>query len=87
MARIILEFIGFFFLPFVAYAAFLIWQAKNPQAAKLIFERKPLLIQTLIGLALMALVILVMGLTDERRTGGYQPAVFRDGQLVPGSIK
>jgi hypothetical protein len=87
MARIFLEIGGFFFLPFVTYAAFLIWQGKHPQAAKAIFQKKPLLIQTLIGLALMALVLLVMGLTDERNTGGYQPAIFKDGKLVPGSVK
>jgi hypothetical protein len=87
MARILFEIAGFFFLPFLAYAAFLIWQGKHPQAAKAIFEKKALLIQTLIGLVLMAFVLLALGVTDERHQGAYRPAVFKDGKLVPGSIE
>lgn len=87
MARVIFEIGGFFFLPFVAYAAFLIWQGRHPQAAKQIFGKRALLIQTLIGLALMVAVLLVMGLTDERKTGVYRPAVVKDGILVPGGVE
>ncbi|PPD13766.1 MAG: hypothetical protein CTY25_10910 [Methylobacterium sp.] len=87
MGRILFEIGGFFFVPFVAYAAFLVWQGRHPQAAKQIFERKALLVQTLIGLVLMALVVLFIGLTDEAHRGAYRPAVFKDGQLVPGKVE
>lgn len=87
MARVIFEIGGFFFLPFLAYAAFVIWEGKHPREAKKIFEKKAFLIQTIIGLALMATVLLVFGFTDAPHKGAYQPAVFKDGQLVPGTIQ
>ncbi|MCA3611312.1 MAG: hypothetical protein ING72_09900 [Methylobacterium sp.] len=51
------------------------------------FEQKALLVQTLIGLVLMALVVLFIGFTDEVHQGAYRPAVFKDGKLVPGTIE
>ena len=87
MARILFEIGGFFFMPFLAYAAFLMWQGRHPQAAKRMFEQKALLVQTLIGLVLMALVVLFIGFTDEVHQGAYRPAVFKDGKLVPGTIE
>jgi heme/copper-type cytochrome/quinol oxidase subunit 1 len=87
MARVIFELAGFFFVPFLAYAAFVIWVGKHPREAKKIFEKKAFLIQTIIGLALMAGVLLFLGFTDAPNRGAYQPAVFKDGKLVPGSIQ
>lgn len=87
MARVIFEVGGFFFLPFLAYAIFVVWVGKHPREAKKIFEKKAFLIQTIIGLALMAAVLLFLGFTDTPQKGAYQPAVFKDGKLVPGSIE
>ncbi|MGL5447583.1 MAG: DUF6111 family protein [Rhabdaerophilum sp.] len=87
MARVIFELAGFFFLPFLAYAAFVIWMGKHPREAKKIFEKKAFLIQTIIGLALMAGVLLFLGISDQAQVGAYRPAVFKDGKLVPGSIQ
>lgn len=87
MGRILFELSGLFFLPFLAYAAFLIWQKKHPSAAREIFRQRAFVIQTLAGLALMALVLVVMGLLDESRRGGYSPAVFKDGRLIPGKVE
>lgn len=86
MARILFELSGFFFLPFLCYAAFLIWQQKHPRAAKQILHAKALKIQVLLGLALMVGALIVFGLLDEHRTGGYSPAVFRDGKLIEGKV-
>lgn len=86
MGRIIFELSGFFFLPFLCYAAFLIWQQKHPRAAKQILSARALQIQTLIGLALVVAALLIFGLADEHRTGGYSPAVFKDGKLIEGKV-
>jgi hypothetical protein len=86
MGRIIFELAGFFFLPFLAYAAFVMLEQNNPAAVKRIFERRALLIQTFIGLLIVAGVLIVVGLTDPRSTGAYKPAVFKDGVLVPGRV-
>lgn len=87
MARVVFELAGFFFLPFLAYAAFLVVSQKNPAAVKQMFERKPLLIQSFIGLLAVALVLLILGFSDQPHIGGYSPAVFKDGKLIPGSVK
>jgi ethanolamine transporter EutH len=87
MGRIIFELSGFFFLPFICYAGFLIWQERHPSAARAILTRKALQIQTLIGLVLVVAFLLVFGLSDEHKTGGYVPAVVKDGKLVPGRIE
>jgi len=86
MARIIFELVGVFLLPFIAYAGFLIWQEKHPRAAKAIFRNRALVIQSFIGLMIVATLIITLGLLEERNRGGYQPAIFKDGQLQPGRI-
>lgn len=86
MARIIFELAGFFVLPFIAYAAILVWQARHPSAARAIFAKKALMIQSLIGLGIVTLFLLAFGLSEEPHRGGYAPAVFKDGVLVPGRV-
>lgn len=87
MGRIIFELSGFFFLPFLSYAVFLIWQQKHPNAARQILTRRALQIQALIGIVLVVAALLFLGLADEQRIGGYAPAVFKDGKLIPGRIE
>ncbi|KAF0231400.1 MAG: hypothetical protein FD175_701 [Beijerinckiaceae bacterium] len=87
MGRVIFELSGFFFLPFLAYAAFLVWQQKHPRAARQILTKRALQIQALIGLICVVMALLVLGLNDPHRTGGYAPAVFKDGKLVPGRVE
>ena len=87
MGRILFELSGFFALPFLCYAGFLIWQHKHPRAAKAIFKSKALIIQSLIGLVLVASVLLLIGFLEESHKGGYAPAVFRDGKLIPGRVE
>ncbi len=87
MGRIIFELSGFFFLPFLCYAAFLVWQQKHPRAAKAILTKRALQVQTLIGLIFVVLALLVVGFADTKRTGSYSPAVFKDGKLVPGRVE
>ena len=87
MGRVIFELFGFFFLPFIAYAAFLIWQHEHPRAAKKVLHKKALQIQVLIGLVFVVAALLVLGLADDKRIGSYAPAVFKNGQLVPGKVE
>ncbi len=86
MGRIVFELSGFFLLPFLAYAAFLVWSEKHPRAARRVLHARALQVQALIGLALVVAVLLVSGLAQPHRTGGYSPAVFRDGKVVPGAV-
>lgn len=87
MGRILFELSGFFLLPFICYALFLVWQQRHPSAAKAVLNRRALQIQTLIGLALVAGVLLFFGFTDRQSTGAYIPAVVKDGKLIPGRVE
>lgn len=87
MPRILFELSGFFFLPFLAYAAFLIWSEKHPRAAKKVLHAKALQVQALVGLAFVVAALLVTGLSQSHQTGGYAPAVFKDGKVVPGRVQ
>jgi hypothetical protein len=87
MGRIIFELSGFFLLPFLSYAIFLVWQQRHPSAAKAILTKRALQIQTLIGLAFVAGALLFFGLTDPHKTGAYVPAVVKDGKLIPGRVE
>lgn len=87
MGRIVFELSGFFFLPFIAYAAFLVWQERHPRAAKQILTRRALQVQALIGLVLVAAALIFVGMTDRQSTGGYVPAVVKDGKLIPGRVE
>ena len=87
MGRIVFELSGFFFLPFLCYAVFLIWEERHPRAAKRILKGKALQVQALIGLIFVAGVLLFAGLTDRKSTGGYVPAVVKDGKLIPGRVE
>lgn len=87
MGRIVFELSGFFLLPFICYAAFLIWQQKHPAAAKKMLTAKALQIQSLIGLAFVVAALLFFGLSDEKHTGPYSPAIFKDGKLIQGKVE
>jgi hypothetical protein len=87
MGRIVFELSGFFFLPFLCYAAFLVWQERHPRAAMAILTRRALQVQALAGLILVAAMLLIFGLSDQKKTGAYVPAVVRDGQLIPGRVE
>lgn len=87
MGRIIFELAGFFILPFIAYAGFVIWQERHPRAARKVLHARALRIQALVGMIFVVASLLVFGLADEKRRGGYSPAVFKDGQLVPGRVE
>jgi heme A synthase len=87
MARIAFELSGFFLLPFLAYAAFLIWKERHPRAAKAILTKKALQIQALIGVAFVTMALLVAALLEQPHKAGYSPAIFKDGKLVPGRVE
>jgi len=87
MGRVIFELSGFFFLPFIAYAAFLMWQHRHPRAAKHILKAKALQVQTLLGLVFVVGALLFIGLSEDKHTGAYSPAVVKDGKLIPGRVE
>ena len=88
MTRVLIESFMLFLLPTAFYlaAAFLTRRAET--SATMVVARAPMLTLGLLGASLVFAVITVFGNTGEGKPGqAYEPAVFKDGQVVPGRMK
>ncbi|HEX2553023.1 MAG TPA: DUF6111 family protein [Microvirga sp.] len=74
-----------FFLPFAAFALYLVLRRRNPLSAAAWSGQVSWLVVA--GLACAILALLYTGLTAERRTGPYVPTHMENGRLVPGQFK
>ena len=85
MGRILLEMLGAFTLPFLAYG--LVQQLRRllamPQKQ---WTRDVTLMLALFGLASCAALILGVWLMSERNMGAYVPAHIENGRVIPGYI-
>jgi hypothetical protein len=74
-----------FFVPFAAFAAYLIlrrrtvfaWRSWSDQSLWLVIS----------GLALAILALLITGITAERQTGAFQPTRVENGRIIPGEFR
>jgi hypothetical protein len=85
MLRVIALGLALFALPFALYAAYaLLWREGRPRD---VFAAAPLAYLLACGLALVAAGFVVVGvLGGAGPEGTYEPAVLRDGEIVPGRI-
>ena len=74
-----------FFVPFVAFAIYLILRRKNPLAWSAWSDQALWLVISGLGLAILALIF--TGVTAERQTGGYQPTRVENGRVIPGEFR
>jgi hypothetical protein len=74
-----------FFLPFVAFALYLVIRQRNPFLWAAWSDKTAWL--TILGLACAVLALLFTGLTAERQTGAFRPAHEENGRVVPGQFK
>ena len=85
MFRTILDDIGLFALPFLAYAAFLLIARRNP------LERahwEPQVFRLVsAGLVIVVGSLLFAGLTATRHEDGYVPPHIENGRVVPGQFQ
>lgn len=83
-----LYFDGFliFLIPFALYSGWRAWAERDPKAA-LQYSRGPLAWVSLTGLVLVIGSIVLMEYRDTPHTGGYQRAIWKDGQLIPAEVK
>jgi hypothetical protein len=85
MLRGLIEEILLFFLPFAAFAAWLIFTKRNPLDIDHWGPHRYAL--SVIGVALVIVALLWAGLTQDRFIGVYEPARVEDGRLVPGGFR
>jgi len=86
MLRSLPELILLFLIPFAGYSLWLSLQRRYPLALEH-WTRAVVSWLGVAGLACAAVGILVLGELRGHERGAYQPAEFRDGQLVPGRFK
>lgn len=74
-----------FFVPFAAFAAYLIVRRRNPLAWASWSDQSLRLV--IAGLTLAILALVFTGITAERRTGEFQPTRVENGRVVPGQFR
>jgi predicted outer membrane lipoprotein len=82
MLRALVEEILLFFVPFAAFATWLVVNRRNPFDVDNWSGYKFIL--TLVGLLLAAAFLIYTGLIAERHMGAYDPPHMENGRLVPG---
>jgi hypothetical protein len=85
MTRAIVEETLLFFLPFVAFAFYLLVRRRNPFTWAAWSDQAVWLM--IAGLACAILALLVTGITADRETGAFQPTHVENGRVVPGRFR
>ena len=85
MIRALPRLLGFFLVPFLLYAIWLIVRRENP----LLVDRWTRVAGPLVaaGLACVIVGLVIAGLTAPRYEGGYLPAHVENGRIVPGRMR
>ena len=86
MARDLLDALGLFALPFVAYSLVLAFRSRYPFLAES-WSRGSLAALTVAGLALVALGMVLLAATADRGHGTLVPAHIEGGRLVPEQLR
>lgn len=86
MARVVLQTIVFFLMPFAAYMVYLIARQRYPFEVAA-WTRATLGMLSIVGLLLAAAAIFGVALFADQHTGAYIPAHVEGGKLVPGRFE
>ncbi len=84
MLRWIIQEVGVFALPFVAFAGYLVVSRRNP-LERLHWDPQWVRL-ALAGIFFVVASLVMTGLTAPRHESGYQPPHFENGKLVPGGF-
>lgn len=88
MIRVFIENLLLFLAPAVLYFSFALLTRKTTTPTAVVLNRAPLLMLSLLGASLVALVLSLFGNVGDGKPGqAYEPAQFKDGKVVPGRMK
>jgi hypothetical protein len=88
MIRVLIENLMLFLLPAALYLSFAMLrrEAGTPTAA--VLNGAPLLMLSLLGASLVMAVLALNGHVGDGKPGqAYEPAVFKDGKVIPGRMR
>ena len=88
MIRSVIETLLIFLLPTALYVSFaMLWRRDNASFT-MVLNRAPVLSLSLLGASLVFAVMMLFGHGGDGRPGqAYEPAVFKDGKVIPGHMR
>ncbi|NIX76234.1 DUF6111 family protein [Microvirga terricola] len=85
MTRAIIQELLLFFLPFAAFAVYLIVRRRNPLAWSSWSDQSVWLV--IAGLVVVIGSLLAAGIFTDHETGAFVPTHIENGKVVPGRFK
>jgi hypothetical protein len=88
MIRILIESALVFLLPAALYVSFAVLRRQEQTSIVTILNRAPIFALCLLGAAMVLVVMVMFGNVGDGKPGqAYEPAVFKDGKVIPGRMK
>ena len=88
MTRFIIESLLLFLLPSALYVSVALLRRQTTTSVAAILNRAPILTLSLLGASMVMAVMVLFGNVGDGKPGqAYEPAVFKDGKVIPGRMK
>jgi hypothetical protein len=85
MLRAVFGEVLLFFVPFVAFALYLVWRRRS--VVRWASWSDQSLWLAIVGLVCVIIAFVITGLTAERQQGAFEPTHVEDGRVVPGRFR
>lgn len=85
MTRALIQQLLLFFLPFIAFAIYLVLRRRNPLIWSSWSSQSVWLV--IVGLGCVVVSLIATGILAERQTGTYVPTHMENGKVVPGQFQ
>jgi hypothetical protein len=88
MIRVVIECLLVFLLPAALYVSFT--KLRSPAGTRVvsILNQAPLVSLCLLGAGLMTAILIAFGNVGDGKPGQtYEPAIYKDGKVIPGRMK
>jgi Family of unknown function (DUF6111) len=88
MIRVFIENLLLFLLPTALYVSFALLVRRPETTAITVINRAPILPLAVLGASLVAIVLSLFGNVGDGKPGqAYEPAIFKDGKVIPGRMR
>ena len=88
MTRVVIESLLIFLLPTALYVSFALLRRQDDTSVVAILNRAPVLALSLLGATMVFAVMALFGNVGDGKPGqAYEPAVYKDGKVIPGRMK